>query len=161
MLNHVLEIVFKLTQEIRRVDNKCEILEVFIKPARYSPIKVHTAESFLGRKIQLFLEGLQSILNQLLVTIFALPMEEFIQLKVIIIAVSIALDVLEESVLVLIVLPETEEMLNSIECFVIVKEEHELVLLAFRDVLQLIHRIIGSERERFFFLHRVRPLVRR
>jgi len=87
-------------------------------------------------------------------------MERFVKLKVIILTVCVKLDVLEETVLVLIVFSETEEMLNSIKCFVVMKMEHVFMLLALRDVLQLIHWIISSERLRLLLNNPISSLIR-
>lgn len=110
-------------------------------------INVHIDDDFLMDFRYFFVECDYTILNLLLIMVLILANKQFVELKIIVVAVSqgIDLDIFEEFGGKLVLIAEFEEMLNSIESFVIVEDEKIFVLLLLRDILEDALRVVGLE----------------
>lgn len=110
-------------------------------------VDVHIADDLLVDFRHFFVESDYAILNLLLIMVLIFPHEQLVQLKVMVVAVPQGVDlyILQELGGKLVLIAEFEEVLNSIEPFVIVEEEEIFVLLLLGDVLENGLRVVGPE----------------
>lgn len=120
---------------------------MLIEGIRDGLVDIHIADDFFLYLRHFFVESDYTILNLLPIMVLTLANKQFVELKIMVVAVSQGIDlyIFEELRGELVLVAKFEEMLNSIESLVIVEDEEILVLLLLGDVLEDALRVVGPE----------------
>lgn len=78
MISHTLEVVLKVLEKSGGVEDKSEVLEVFLEGVGDGFTEIHAAQCFMVNFLNSFMKGLQGTLNVFKVACFVLTLEQFI-----------------------------------------------------------------------------------
>lgn len=88
MMGHSFEIFFELLKIVGGVQNKAKIFEVLVEGMRYSLAKIDTANSFNMYFFHLLIKALDSVLDELKLSLFVFTDKKFIKFKIMVVPVA-------------------------------------------------------------------------